>query len=103
MKLYTLLGVNDMKVRLKERVIPMALLALSILIYLGYILPTLLGTSTAFTAVTSNSMKPTLDQGDLAVIAGYNGFDQIQENDIIVYSLQNWGYVAHRVVKINSD
>ncbi len=90
-------------IRFKERVVPLALLAVSIFIYMTYILPTLLGTSTALTAVTSNSMKPTLEQGDLAVIAGYNGFEEIGENDIIVYSFENWGFIVHRVVKINPD
>ncbi len=92
-----------MKIRFKDRVIPLALLAASIFIYMTYILPTLLGTPTALTAVTSNSMQPTLERGDLAVIAGYNDFEGVSENDIVVYSLENWGFVVHRVVKINPE
>lgn len=92
-----------MNIRFKDRIIPLALVAVSVLIYLTYILPAILGTPAALTAVTSNSMKPTLEQGDLAIIAGYNNFGEVSKSDTIVYSSGEWGLIVHRVVEINPE
>jgi len=51
-------------------------------------------------SITSGSMWPSLKQGDLVFIKGYENKEDIQKGDIIVY--KNYiGFTIHRVIDLN--
>jgi len=64
-----------------------------------YGLRTFLATDTPLVSVTSRSMRPNLEVGDLVIIQGIPA-THIQEGDIIVFNPpEGRGYTIHRVVE----
>ena len=53
-------------------------------------------------SITSGSMWPSLKRGDLILIEGIDGKEEIKINDIIVYKNPK-GFTIHRVIEINED
>lgn len=53
-------------------------------------------------SVTSSSMWPVLKKGDLILIKGVSGKDDIGIGDIVVYTNEK-GFTIHRVVEIKED
>jgi len=82
-------------------------IAICFLILLGvfYVLPKTLSltlkSSYPIAAVSSNSMEPVLEKGDLILIKGARKGD-IKIGDIIVYKGEN-GFIIHRVIKIQEE
>jgi signal peptidase len=62
----------------------------------------LLKTDYPMAAITSGSMWPTLKKGDMVLIKGINGKEEVKEGDIIVYRNPK-GFTIHRVIKINEN
>lgn len=52
-------------------------------------------------AITSGSMWPTLKRGDLVLIQGIKGKEEIRVGDIVVYQIQQ-GFTIHRVVELRN-
>ena len=53
-------------------------------------------------SITSGSMWPALKQGDLVLIKGVEGKDEVNIGDIIVYQNPK-GFTIHRVIKTGED
>lgn len=53
-------------------------------------------------SITSGSMWPALKKGDLVLIKGVDGKEEIKVDDIIVYRNPK-GFTIHRVIEINED
>jgi signal peptidase I len=53
-------------------------------------------------AVTSSSMWPTLHKGDLVVLNGVHGLDDLSVGDIIAFRHED-GFAIHRIAKIEGD
>ena len=53
-------------------------------------------------SITSGSMWPALKKGDMVLIKGIAGPEEINEGDIIVYENPK-GFTIHRVIRINED
>jgi signal peptidase I len=53
-------------------------------------------------AVTSSSMWPTLHKGDLVVLKGVHGLDDLSVGDIIAFRHED-GFAIHRIAKIEGD
>ncbi|MEM1520780.1 MAG: signal peptidase I [Candidatus Korarchaeum sp.] len=64
------------------------------------IIPQISGVPTPFTVVTSGSMKPTLEPGDLVIVVGCDPY-QLTEGDVIVFRVP-WSsnMVVHRIVRV---
>lgn len=81
----------------------MAAFLLAVPAFLGA--ATLLHTQVPFAAVTSNSMTPTIKQGDLLVVEGVNT-SALHVGDIIVYKTTDpylsGELIVHRIVKVYS-
>jgi len=79
---------------------------LAILVGLIYGIPKgltyILKTQYPMAAITSGSMWPTLKKGDMVLIKGIDGKEEIREGDIIVYRNPK-GFTIHRVIRINED
>jgi len=82
-------------------------IAICFLIFFGvfYVLPKTLSLTLnspyPIAAVSSNSMEPVLEKGDLILIKGTKKGD-IKIGDIIVYKGEN-GFIIHRVIKIQEE
>ncbi|RDD54114.1 MAG: signal peptidase I [Candidatus Korarchaeota archaeon NZ13-K] len=70
------------------------------LVIFQVIIPQVSGVPTPFTVVTSGSMRPTLEPGDLVIVVGCDPY-QLAEGDIIVFRVP-WSenMVVHRIVRI---
>ena len=53
-------------------------------------------------AISSNSMWPVLQKGDLVLTQGAEKED-IRVGDIVVYKLENGGFIIHRVIKLKKE
>jgi len=53
-------------------------------------------------SITSGSMWPALKRGDLILIKGIDGKEEIQVGDIVVYKNPK-GFTIHRVIEMNED
>ena len=53
-------------------------------------------------SVTSSSMWPALKKGDLVLIKGASGKDEIKKGDVVVYSNEK-GFTIHRVIEIKEN
>lgn len=53
-------------------------------------------------SITSGSMAPLLQRGDLVLIKGVSEKDQISVGDVIVYK-NDRGFIIHRVVRKNEE
>lgn len=88
-----------MSARLAERLLHVALLASIVAVVAGQLLgqPILLG------YVTSDSMSPTIDDGEgfVAVPAVVTG--EVQPGDVIVYESANGELVTHRVAEVTTE
>lgn len=64
-----------------------------------------LGTTTPFFVVSSGSMVPSLEIGDIIVVDGSTDFEDIKVNDIIVFDEPGYSskVIVHRVVGIHDD
>jgi len=60
-------------------------------------------TDSPLRAVSSNSMKPTFERGDLIFIKGVDSLSEIKIHDIIVYQDMSGKPIVHRVVNISQD
>ncbi len=69
-------------------------------IYFGF--TAFLGTNTPFFVVSSGSMVPNLEVGDIIVVSGNSKFDNLQVGDIIVFEEPGYGskVIVHRVHEI---
>jgi len=61
-----------------------------------------LDTEYPMASITSGSMWPALKKGDLILIKGIDGREDIKEGDIIVYKNPK-GFTIHRVIKTNEN
>jgi len=61
-----------------------------------------LDTEYPMASITSGSMWPALKKGDLILIKGIAGREDIKEGDIIVYKNPK-GFTIHRVIKTNEN
>lgn len=70
-------------------------------IYIGFTLA--LGTGSPFFVVSSGSMVPTLEVGDIIIVNGNAGFDDLTEKEIIVFHEPSFGskVIVHRIERIN--
>ena len=82
------------------------ILYIAILIGLIYGIPKglayFLETEYPMASITSGSMWPSLKRGDLILIKGINGKEEIEVGDIIVYKNPK-GFTIHRVMEMNED
>lgn len=62
--------------------------------------PTQFGGLVSYVVVTGNSMDPSLENGDLAIV---RAADRYQPGDIVAYRHPNIGPVIHRITAIESD
>jgi len=53
-------------------------------------------------SITSGSMWPSLKRGDLILIKGVEGRDEVKVGDIVVYTNPK-GFTIHRIVEINGN
>ena len=53
-------------------------------------------------SITSGSMWPSLKRGDLILIKGVDGKEEIQVGDIVVYKNPK-GFTIHRVIEMNEN
>ncbi len=53
-------------------------------------------------SITSASMWPALKEGDLVLIKGIEGKEEIKEGDIVVYQNPK-GFTIHRVIKLSEN
>jgi len=60
-----------------------------------------LNTAYPIAAISSNSMWPVLERGDLILIEGAKK-DDIKIGDVIVYEVEN-GFIIHRVTKLMDE
>ena len=72
-------------------------------IYFGFI--AFLGTGTPFFVVSSGSMVPTLEVGDIIVVSGNTDFGNLIKDDIIVFDEPGRGskVIVHRIHEIFDD
>lgn len=64
------------------------------------IIPKVSGVQTPLTVVTSGSMRPTLEPGDLVIVIGCDP-NQLNEGDIIVFRVPwSTNMIVHRIVRI---
>jgi len=87
----------DLKNLIKEVAI-FVLIAGGIIYGLPVALSAVLNTTHPMAAISSNSMWPVLEKGDLILIKGANK-DDIKIGDVVVYEVEN-GFIIHRVVKL---
>ncbi len=59
-----------------------------------------LNTSYPIATITSSSMWPVLKQGDIILIKGVSGKEDIEVGDIVVYTNEK-GFTIHRIVRLN--
>ncbi|MCS7103773.1 MAG: signal peptidase I [Candidatus Korarchaeum sp.] len=73
---------------------------IAFLILFQVVIPQISGVPTPFTVVTSGSMKPTLEPGDLVIVVGCDPY-QLVEGDIIVFRVP-WSnnMIVHRIVRV---
>ena len=69
-------------------------------IYFGFIV--VLGSTTPFFVVSSGSMVPNLEIGDIIVVSGNTGFEDLKVGDIVVFEQPSQGskVIVHRVYEI---
>ncbi len=83
-----------------------AFLYIIILLSLIYAIPQaltwILGTDHPMASITSRSMWPALNKGDLVLIKGVDNKGEIQVGDIIVYKNPK-GFTIHRVIQIKEN
>jgi len=81
-------------------------LYIALLIGLVYGIPEglayVLKTEHPMASITSGSMWPELKKGDLILIKGIDGKEEINIGDVIVYSNIK-GFTIHRVIEMNED
>jgi len=65
-----------------------------------FVISRILKTPYPFAAITSNSMWPTIKEGDLVLIEGVTDAKNLKAGDIIVFS-QDEDFIIHRIVNIN--
>lgn len=84
---------------MRETLIFLATLVVFLMIFY-VIIPQVSGVQTPFTVVTSGSMKPALEPGDLVIVVGCDPY-QLTEGDIIVFRVP-WSsnMVVHRIVRV---
>ncbi len=73
------------------------------IIYFGF--TAALGTTSPFFVVSSGSMVPNLEVGDIIVVSGNTDFGNLIKDDIIVFDEPGYGskVIVHRVVGIQDD
>lgn len=76
------------------------IILIALLTVFQVVIPHITGVPTPFTVVTSGSMKPTLEPGDLVIVVGSDPY-QLAEGDIIVFRVP-WSsnMVVHRIVRV---
>ena len=85
-------------------IIPLILLILIIGgIWLGT--TTIIKNDTPFFVVSSGSMKPVLEIGDIIVVSGRNQFEKLEVDDIIVFTLptDSKRVIVHRINSIDKE
>jgi len=72
-------------------------------IYIGFTFA--LGTGSPFFVVSSGSMVPTLEVGDIIIVNGNAGFDDLVDEEIIVFHEPGFGskVIVHRIENILDD
>lgn len=72
-------------------------------IYFGF--TAVLGTTSPFFVVSSSSMVPNLEIGDIIVVSGNTDFEDLKVDDIIVFDEPGYGskVIVHRVIEIYDD
>jgi len=62
-----------------------------------------LRTDSPLRAVSSNSMKPTFERGDMLVLEGVHSLNELKIGDIIVYQDLSGKPIVHRIVNIQDN
>ena len=85
-----------------KELLTLALFFIVFLVFFKVALPLLTGVESPFTVVTSGSMRPTLEVGDLLIVVGADPY-QLKVGDIIVFRVP-WSssLVVHRIVRIGT-
>lgn len=73
---------------------------IALLLILFLLIPTIIGIKPY--VVLSGSMEPIIKTGSIVYINTYKKAEDVQENDIISFKIDN-GQVVHRVISINDD
>ncbi len=86
---------------LTKEILTLAVLFLLFLTFFKVVLPLLTGVDSPFTVVTSGSMRPTLEVGDLLIVVGADPYD-LKVGDIIVFRVP-WSssLIVHRIIRID--
>ncbi len=86
---------------LTREVLTLAVLFLIFLAFFKVVLPLMTGVDSPFTVVTSGSMRPTLEVGDLLIVVGADPYD-LKVGDIIVFRVP-WSssLIVHRIIRID--
>ncbi len=84
-----------------REVLTLAVLFLIFLVFFKVVLPLVTGVDSPFTVVTSGSMRPTLEVGDLLIVVGADPYD-LKVGDIIVFRVP-WSssLIVHRIIRID--
>ncbi len=85
---------------LTKELVALAVLFVIFLLFFKVVLPFFTGVESPFTVVTSGSMRPTLDVGDLLIVVKADPY-QLKVGDIIVFRVP-WSssLIVHRIVRI---
>lgn len=83
-----------------REILSLLIILIVFLMIFQVVIPHISGVPTPFTVVTSGSMKPTLEPGDLVIVVGCDPY-QLVEGDIIVFRVP-WSsnMVVHRIVSV---
>ncbi len=86
---------------LGKELVTLAVLFIIFLLFFKAALPLFTGVESPFTVVTSGSMRPTLDVGDLLIVVKADPY-QLKVGDIIVFRVP-WSssLIVHRIVRIS--
>ncbi len=86
-----------------KELVTLTVLFLLFLLFFKVGLPLLTGVESPFTVVTSGSMRPTLEIGDLLIVVKADPY-QLRVGDIIVFRVP-WSksLIVHRIVRIETD
>ncbi|MDK2383325.1 MAG: signal peptidase I [Candidatus Korarchaeota archaeon] len=86
---------------LTKEILTLAVLFLIFLAFFKVVLPLLTGVDSPFTVVTSGSMRPTLEVGDLLIVVGADPYN-LKVGDIIVFRVP-WSssLIVHRIIRID--
>ena len=76
-----------------------------VMLFAWLIIITIFNTSTPFFVVSSRSMVPVLDIGDIIIVNGRNHYDELEVGDVIVFTLptDSKRVIVHRVNSINEE